>query len=133
MLDERNVLRPEGELIAEGKITDPDRIDEYNRKQATIKLLREQHLIREMDATEAVEEVENKQDVEEALEWLRSNKGKEFKVAAQLIQRRDEKGEQVDVEEEDPEEDDPDIEVYTCEAPELMGFAYSPSVRKVAA
>ena len=34
-LDEKNTLRPEGELIAEGLLTDAEQIDSYRKRQAT--------------------------------------------------------------------------------------------------
>ena len=51
-LDENNKLKDEGVLIMEGKITDPDMVEAYYKKQATIKTLRECYAIRGKHAKE---------------------------------------------------------------------------------
>jgi hypothetical protein len=114
-------LRDEGELIAEGKITDPARIEDYEKRTGLVAKLRKEHLIRAKDAKEASIEITNKSDVEEALEWLRRHKEKEANTALKLMKRQEE-GEEVEVEEEEPEPDDPDIEVFICEPPPLRGM-----------
>jgi len=120
-LDENNMLRDEGELIAEGKITDPARIEDYEKRTGLVAKLRNDHLIRAKDAVEAANEIAVKDDVGEALEWLRFHKEKDYNMALKLQQRRNE-GEEVEVEEEDPEPDDPDVEVFVCEPPPLRGM-----------
>lgn len=114
-------LRDEGELIAEGKITDPARIEDYEKRTGLVAKLRKEHLIRAKDALEASVEIADKSDVDEALEWLRIHKEKELNKALKLLQRQEE-GEEVEVEEEEPEPDDPDIEVFICEPPPLRGM-----------
>ena len=114
-------LRDEGELIAEGKITDPARIEDYEKRTGLVAKLRNDHLIRAKDAVEAANEIAVKDDVGEALEWLRFHKEKDYNMALKLQQRRNE-GEEVEVEEEDPEPDDPDVEVFVCEPPPLRGM-----------
>lgn len=37
----KNMLRDEGELIAEGKITDPDKIADYRKREGLTSTLRE--------------------------------------------------------------------------------------------
>jgi len=120
-LDGKNMLRDEGELIAEGKITDPDKIADYRKREGLTSTLRETHLIRKKDAWEAAGEIENKDDVDEALAWLQRHKEKDYNAALKLQGRRAE-GEEVEVEEEEPEPDDPDVEVYVCEPPPLRGM-----------
>uniref|UniRef100_A0A7S0PVW2 Uncharacterized protein n=1 Tax=Coccolithus braarudii TaxID=221442 RepID=A0A7S0PVW2_9EUKA len=115
-LDEKNYLRDEGELISEGKITDPELIDEYNKRQATIKVLREQYCFRLDHAAEAVTEIDVKDDITEALGWLQTFKEKDSNKARDLQERRD-KGEEIEIEEEDPEPDDPDVQIHVCERP----------------
>jgi len=117
-LDEKNTLRDEAELIAEGKITDPELIDDFNKRQATIKVLREEHCFAERHAKEAALEIKVKDDVNEALEWLQFHKEKDFNEAARLKKARAE-GEEIEIEEEEPEPDDPDVQVYVCEPPML--------------
>ena len=115
-LDKNNRLRDEGELIVEGKITDPELIEDFNKRQATINVLREEHCFRLDHAKEAAQEINVKDDVNEAIEWLQAYKEKDFNLAMDLKKRRDE-GEEIEIEEEDPENDDPDVEVYVCEPP----------------
>ena len=85
-----------------------------------------------------------KDDVDEALEWLRFHKEKDSNNAARNKALKD-KGEEYEIIEEDPEPDDPDVEanaargaplclpatplsplvrsqVYVCEPPLLRGF-----------
>ena len=51
-----------------------------------------------------------KDDVDEALEWLRFHKEKDSNNAARIKALKD-KGEEYEIIEEDPEPDDPDVEV----------------------
>jgi len=120
-LDEKNRLRDQGELIKEGKITDPEQIETYVKRHATIKVLREEYCFREAHAKEVAYEVRNPDDVQEALEWLRFHKEKDFNEAAKLVKKREE-GEEIEIMEEDPEPDDPDIQIYICEPPALRGW-----------
>lgn len=124
-LDEKNMLRPEAELIAEGKITDADLVADYNKRQATIAVLRSEHCFRLDHATECCGEIAVKDDINEALEWLRTYKEKDFNKARELKERRA-GGEEIEIEEEDPEPDDPDVQVYVCPAP-MGGLRFGPS------
>jgi hypothetical protein len=120
-LDEKNVLLDEGELIKQGLLTDPEQIDSYNKRQATIKTLREVHCYRFDHAREAAGEIKVKDDVNEAVEWLKFNKEKDSIVADKLKAQKD-AGEEIEIQEEDPDPDDPEIQVYVCEPPALRGF-----------
>ncbi|KAL3908999.1 MAG: hypothetical protein SGPRY_009581, partial [Prymnesium sp.] len=51
-LDENNRLKDEGVLIAEGKIVDPEVVQNYYKKQATIKTLHDEFAIRDKLAKE---------------------------------------------------------------------------------
>uniref|UniRef100_A0A7S0P4Q1 Uncharacterized protein n=1 Tax=Calcidiscus leptoporus TaxID=127549 RepID=A0A7S0P4Q1_9EUKA len=124
-LNEKNVLRPEAELIEEGKITDAEMIDDYKKRQATIAVLRSEHCFRLDHARECSNEIAVKDDVNEALEWLRIYKEKDFNKANELKQRR-EGGEEIEIEEEDPLPDDPDVQIYVCPAP-MGGLKVGPT------
>ena len=91
------------------------------RLQATIKVLREEYCFREVHAKEVAYEIRNADDIQEALEWLRFHKEKDFNEAAKLVKKREE-GEEIEIMEEDPEPDDPDIQIYICEPPALRGW-----------
>jgi len=120
-LDEKNTLREESELIKEGKITDPEQIETYIKRQATIRVLREEYCYRLMHAKEAAYEIRNPDDISEALEWLKFHKEKDSNEAKALVKKREE-GEEIEIQEEDPEPDDPDIQIYICEPPPLKGW-----------
>jgi len=113
-LDENNYLRDEKELIAEGKITDPDQIADFNKREATIAVLREVYCFRLVHAKEVSIEISVKDDINEALEWLQTHKEKDFNEA-QALKAKKEAGEEIEIMEEDPEPDDPDIQIYICE------------------
>ena len=119
-LDENNRLLPEQQLIEEGKITDPEHIDRFKKRQALIQHLREEHCFREVHAKEVSTEVDDPTDVQAALKWLKTNKEKHFKFARDLVQRRT-NGEEIEVEEDSEDEDDPEIERYVCDPPPLRG------------
>ena len=102
-------------------LTDPEQIDSYNKRQATIKTLREVYCYRLDHAKEVTSEIKVKDDVNEALEWLKFHKEKDSIAAAKLKEQKD-AGEEVDIQEEDPDPDDPEIQVYRCEPPPLRGF-----------
>lgn len=53
-LDENNRLKDEGVLIAEGKIVDPEVVQNYYKKQATIKTLHDEFAIRDKLAKEVM-------------------------------------------------------------------------------
>eukprot|EP00966_Prymnesium_polylepis_P011197 257782-Prymnesium_polylepis.3 len=152
-LDENNKLKDEGVLIAEGKITDQEMIDNYYKKQATIKTLREDYAIREKHAKEVrarairsphaittarqdmlspwrarwhgplvrypaaalalrpptlpnvANELKESDSVDEAIEWLKFHKEKDWNEAMKKKERMD-AGETVQVEKEVNTEDE---------------------------
>jgi len=104
-LDENNKLKDEGVLIAEGKITDQEMIDKYYKKQATIKTLREDYAIREKHAKEVANELKESDSVDEAIEWLKFHKEKDWNEAMKKKERMD-AGETVQVEKEVNTEDE---------------------------
>ena len=90
----QNKLKDEGQLIQEGRITDQEIVMDYYKKQATIKTLRGQYAIREKHAKEVASEIKTKDDVEEAVEWLKFHKEKDWNEAVKK-QERIEAGEKV--------------------------------------
>merc|ERR1712139_681690 len=99
MLDEKNKLREESVLIKEGKITDPEQIDSYHKRQAMIRLLREEYCLREKHAREVSNEIKVKDDINEAIEWLKFHKEKDFNIAQKLVKAK-ESGETYEIQEE---------------------------------
>lgn len=106
-LDENNKLKDEGVLISEGKITDQDMINDYYKKQQTIRALQSQYCIRTKHAKEVANEIKEKDSVDEAVEWLKFHKEKDWNEAAKKKERQD-AGETVVVDKEVDTEDEPD-------------------------
>ena len=90
-LDEEGKLKSDKTLIEEGKITDPEFISDYYKKQDTIKELREVHCFKKAHAEECANDkaLKDKGSVEEALEWLRFHKEKDFNEAAEIKKKKD--------------------------------------------
>jgi hypothetical protein len=82
----------------------------------TIKVLREQYCVREKHAKEVANEIKIKDDVNEAIEWLRFHKEKDWGIAEKLKAKRD-AGEKDEVQEESDVEDG--VEIYVCEPTRL--------------
>ena len=111
-LDEEGKLKSDKTLIDEGKITDPEFISDYYKKQDTIKTLREEYYFKKAHAEECAndKDFKDKGSVEEALEWLRFHKERDFNEAAEIKKKKD-AGEEykiVEKEDEGKEEDDDD-------------------------
>ena len=70
-------------------------------------------------AKEAANEIRVKDDVQEAKEWLRFHKERDWNVAEKLLAKR-EAGEKVEVQEESDIEDG--VEIYVCEPQRLGGW-----------
>jgi len=100
-------LKDEGVLIDEGKINDQEMIENYYKKQATIKALRETYCFRKDHAEETAFEIKDKASVDEALEWLRFHKEKDFQVAMKLKEKKD-AGEVVHIKEREELEEEQD-------------------------
>jgi len=91
-------------------------IADYHKKVETIKVLREQYCVREKHAKEVANEIKIKDDVNEAIEWLRFHKEKDWGIAEKLKAKRD-AGEKDEVQEESDVEDG--VEIYVCEPTRL--------------
>jgi hypothetical protein len=115
-LNEKGLLKEESQLINEGLITDETQIADYHKKVETIKVLREQYCVREKHAKEVANEIKIKDDVNEAIEWLRFHKEKDWGIAEKLKAKRD-AGEKDEVQEESDVEDG--VEIYVCEPTRL--------------
>jgi len=118
-LNEKGLLKEESQLISEGLIKDEQQIADYHKKVETIKQLRSEYCIREKHAKEAVNEIRVKDDVQEAREWLRFHKERDYNVAEKLLAKR-EAGEKVEPQEESDIEDG--VEIYVCEPQRLGGW-----------
>lgn len=107
-LTEEGKLKPEQQLIEEGRITDPEIVENFQKKQAVKKVLREEYCVREKHADEVIEEIKDKGDLAEAIEWLRLHKEKDWNDADALKKKKD-AGEKYEVIEEDEpwEEEEP--------------------------
>ena len=90
-LDEEGKLKSEGQLIEEGKVTDPEDVANYYKKQDTIKVLREEYCFKRAHAVECANDkaLKEKGSVEEALEWLRFHKERDFDEAMALKKKKD--------------------------------------------
>jgi len=90
-LDDDGKLKSDETLINEGKITDQAFISEFYKKQETIKTLRETYCFKKAHAVECANDsaFKNKDDVNEALEWLRYHKEKDFNEAAEIKKKKD--------------------------------------------
>lgn len=97
-------LKSDKTLIDEGKITDPEFISDYYKKQDTIKELRETYCFKKAHADECANDkaFKDKGDVNEALEWLRFHKEKDFNEAAE-IRKKKEAGEEYKIVEKEDE------------------------------
>lgn len=118
-LNEKGLLKEESQLIAEGLIKDEQQIADYHKKVETIKLLRSEYCIREKHAKEAANEIKIKDDIQEAKEWLRFHKERDWAVAEKLLAKR-QAGEKVEVQEDSDVEDG--VEIYVCEPQRLGGW-----------
>ena len=118
-LNEKGLLKEEGQLISEGLITDEEIIADYGKKLETIQILREEHCVRHKHAKEAANEIKIKNDVSEAVEWLRFHKEKDWNIAEKGKAKRD-AGETHEVQEESDVEDG--VEIYECEPMRLGGW-----------
>jgi len=118
-LNDKGLLKEEEQLIHEGLITDQTTVLDFKKKQALIKKLRAEYCVREKHAKEVVNEIRIKDDVNEAIEWLRFHKEKDWNIAEKLKTKKD-AGEKYEVEEES--EVDDDVEIYVCEPLRLGGF-----------
>jgi len=110
-LDENNKLKDEGVLIAEGKITDQEMIDNYHKKQSTIKALHETYAVRTKHAKEVANEITDKASVDEAISWLKFHKEKDWNEAdkkAKAIAAGEEVSVDKEVDTEDENGDDRD-------------------------
>ena len=110
-LDEEGKLKSEGQLIEEGKVTDPEDVANYYKKQDTIKVLREEYCFKRAHAVECVNDkaLKEKGSVEEALEWLRFHKERDFDEAMALKKKKDE-GEEITVVEKEDEGKEEDFD-----------------------
>jgi len=115
-LNEKGLLKEEGQLISEGLITDEEVINDYGKKLETIRILREEFCVRHKHAKEAANEIKVKNDVNEAIEWLRFHKEKDWGIAEKGKAKRD-AGETHEVQEESDVEDG--VEIYVCEPTRL--------------
>jgi len=115
-LNERGLLKDEAQLIGEGLITDEVRIADYHKKVETIRLLREEHCVREKHAKETANAIKIKDDINEAIEWLRFHKEKDWGIAEKAKAKKD-AGDPYDVQEESDLEDG--VELYVCEPTRL--------------
>ena len=118
-LNEKGLLKEEGQLISEGLITDEEVINDYGKKLETIRILREEFCVRHKHAKEAANEIKVKNDVNEAIEWLRFHKEKDWSIAEKGKAKRD-AGETHEVQEESDVEEG--VEIYECEPMRLGGF-----------
>jgi hypothetical protein len=108
-LDEEGKLKSDKQLIEEGKITDEEYIADFYKKQDTIKTLREVHCFKRAPAEESVNDVsekklEDKADVEAALEWLRFHKEADYNEAMAVKEKKDAGQEWKVIEKEDEKE-----------------------------
>ena len=117
-LNEKGLLKEEGQLISEGLITDEEVINDYGKKLETIRILREEFCVRHKHAKEAANEIKVKNDVNEAIEWLRFHKEKDWSIAEKGKAKRD-AGETHEVQEESDVEEG--VEIYECEPMRLGG------------
>merc|ERR1712070_1368208 len=108
-----------GFLNEKGLLKEEQQIADYHKKVETIKQLRSEYCIREKHAKEAANEIRVKDDVQEAKEWLRFHKERDWNVAEKLLAKR-EAGEKVEVQEESDIEDG--VEIYVCEPQRLGGW-----------
>ena len=115
-LDEKGHLRTERELIESGALTDETQVANWHKKVALVKLLRDEYCVREKHAKEVANEIKIKDDVNEAIEWLRFHKEKDWGIAEKLKAKRD-AGEKDEVQEESDVEDG--VEIYVCEPTRL--------------
>merc|ERR1712046_46287 len=118
-LNEKGLLKEEKQLIHEGLITDQTTVLDFRKKEALIKQLRNDYCVREKHAKEVANEIRIKDDINEAIEWLRFHKEKDWGIAEKLKAKKD-AGEKYMVEEESDVEDD--VEIYICEPLRLGGF-----------
>ena len=102
-LDDEGKLKSDKTLIDEGKITDPEYVADYYKKQDTIKTLREEYCFKKAHAEECANDkaFKDKGSVEEALEWLRFHKERDYNEAASLKKLKDNGEEYTIVEKED--------------------------------
>ena len=111
-LDEDGKLKTEQALIEEGKITDPEIVANFYKKQQTIKVLREEYCFKKAHAEEVAndQEFEVKDDIEAALAWLKRHKERDFNEAAAIKKRKDagEEWKVIEKKEEGEESDDSD-------------------------
>ena len=107
-LDDEGNLKSDKQLIDEGKITDPEYIADFYKKQDTIATLREEYCFKKAHATECANDsaLKDKGSVEEALEWLRFHKEKDFNEAAAIKKKKDAGEEYKIVEKEDEGKDE---------------------------
>ena len=118
-LNEKGLLKEEGQLISEGLITDEEIITDYGKKLETIQILQEEYCVRHKHAKEAANEIKIKNDLSEAVEWLRFHKEKDWNIAEKGKAKRD-AGEKHEVQEESDVEDG--VEIYECEPMRLGGW-----------
>ena len=104
-LDEKGHLRTERELIESGALTDETQVANWHKKVALVKLLRDEYCVREKHAWECADEVEAKDDVDEAVRWLEFHKEKDFGIAKGLKEKKA-AGDEVEVIEESDHDDD---------------------------
>ena len=109
-LDEDGKLKDEGTLISEGKITDPEEVANYYKKQDTIKVLREEYCFKKAHAVECANDsaLKDKGSVQEALEWLRFHKERDYNEAMEIKGKKDagEEYKVIEKEDEGKESDD---------------------------
>ena len=98
-------LRTERELIESGALTDETQVANWHKKVALVKLLRDEYCVREKHAWECADEVEAKDDVDEAVRWLEFHKEKDFGIAKGLKEKKA-AGDEVEVIEESDHDDD---------------------------
>jgi len=119
LLNEKGLLKEESQQISEGLITDETVIADYGKKLETIKTLREEYCVRYKHAKEVANEIKIKDDVSEAIDWLRFHKEKDWGIAEKGKAKRD-GGEKHEVQEESDIEDG--VEIYECEPMRLGGW-----------
>merc|ERR1712087_215170 len=98
-LNEKGLLKEESQLISEGLITDETQVADYHKKVELIKQLREVWCVREKHAKEVANEIKVKDDINEACDWLRFHKEKDWGIAEKAKNLKD-KGEKYEIQEE---------------------------------
>jgi len=118
-LNDKGLLKEESQLISEGLITDETQVADYHKKVETIKQLREEYCVREKHAKEVANEIKIKDDINEAIEWLRFHKEKDWGIAEKLLEKKNQ-GEKYEIQEESDIEEG--VELYICEPQRLGGW-----------